>query len=205
MNEAVKRDLGDSAFDFVRAVWPVIGGWCGGGEIVPTEASDDPSMTELFDRHAGIDAWQVVGSRSAMRGIASRVQYAPHTYASFTIRASRSTGAETELEKRLAAMQDRTAGWLFPSITAQAYLSERRTGVVLGAAVVYTAELYRFILDGREGVEYERRTTASDGNEFVAVYWSDLRDAGLKIRTLGESLLRSRRPPADQLTFGEAA
>jgi hypothetical protein len=179
----VATDLSRSATDFACVVWPHIAPWLGGGELVPVEAVGDPDMLDIY---AGIDAWHLEGNAHRMRGIASRVQYPPNLYASFTIRSSRTSGAETELAKRLEALYHPERGWLLPAITVQAYVAG---GALIGAGCVYTRDLYLFVAGGRPGLDYLVKTNGDDANEFYAVWWSCLREHGVRVRTFGEERL----------------
>lgn len=171
----------DSARDFERVVWPAISHWCGDGLLVSCETDRQSITGGLVDRYAGIDYWQVQDEQGRMRGIASRVQYGPRCWSSFTIRSHRRTGAKTELEKRSLAIQQ---GWLIPALTVQAYVSARGgQGELVGAGVglVYTRDLYRYVADhGVDGT----RPNPQDGNLFGVVWWHKLRAAGYRVRTL---------------------
>lgn len=196
MRAEVARDLSASARDFHDHVWPLISDWCQGGELLPVETVSEKGFERRLDMLAGIDAWQVVSSRGAMRGIASRIQYGGCGWASFTIRRSRGTGARTELEKRLSAHRNRREGWLLPALTVQAYLSNRTDGQVLCVGVVYTADLYDFIESGTAGKDWTVQRNPVDGNTFAVVWWDDLSRAGYTIRCHEAPGARiERRPP----------
>lgn len=178
-----RQDLSDSARGFIDHVWPVIGPWLGGGDLLPVEKA---GSSDLLDLYAGIDAWHIENNDRRMRGIASRVQRAPHLYASFTIRSRRTSGAETELAKRVHALHNPEQGWLLPAITAQAYIDHQ--GMV-GVGVAYTRDLYLLIDQGQAGRDYEVRRNGADGNEFYAVWWETLRERGIRVKTMGEERL----------------
>lgn len=118
-------------------VWPTIKGWCRGGELVPVESVTSNDFASQLDMLSGIDAWQVAEGLAGMRGIASRVQYGT-SYDSFTVRTTLPSGADTELQKRQAALADPDAGWLYPALTVQAYVKD---GTLLTAAMVRTKDL----------------------------------------------------------------
>lgn len=182
MRADVLRDLTRSARDFVEIVWPVIAPVCGGGRLEPVELQHDHRFARDLDVLAGVDAWQVSDGRG-IRGIASRVQYGS-AWPSFTIRAARTSGAETELAKRLAALNEDDAGWLLPGLSAHAYL-EAEGGPLLVAYVCETRPLYRYL---RDGGRRTRRTNPADGNEFLVVWIDDLRTAGVEVREVSEDL-----------------
>jgi hypothetical protein len=87
MTPLVTQLLGQSASDFVNIVWPVVKGLplIGGGQLQPVEASSDAEFAKTLDMLAGIDAWQVLSSPMAMRGLASRVQWG-QAHNTFTVR-----------------------------------------------------------------------------------------------------------------------
>jgi len=186
MQPDVARDLGDSARAFRDLVWPAVARWCGGGEIVPMEGVADSRFARSVDTLSGVDAWQLCPDRGAMRGIASRVQFGAKAWPSFTLRERRASGAETELAKRLAALADPRRCWLLPALTVHGYVSARRDGRLLYAAVAYTHELCGLVRDGTPGQDYERRTVHSDGNVFVVVWVERLRALGLRVRAVDE-------------------
>lgn len=152
-----------SSHTFAGIVWPVLGPRLGGGEIIPVETVTEGRMAELLDTVAGIDMWHVKGQQ--MYGLASRVQYGPTPWDSFTIRFRRRSGIPTEWEKRIRAIAD---GALFPYLTVQAYVDGDR---LLSAAAVPTRHL---ILRSLQYIGSQRRTNYSDGSEFIYVNWNQL-------------------------------
>jgi len=170
MKKDVAHDLTWSSALFSSEVWPLIMRDCGGGYIVPVESTSETSLAGLLDMHAGID-WVHCGEHG-VRGIASRVQAGPD-YSTFTVRASRDSGATTELEKRRLAID--TQMWLYPALTVQAY-AETQTGPVTSVGVVKTVDLYRFIEGG--GYLMNRTTNAT----FIICDWSKMQDSGVDVR-----------------------
>lgn len=149
MRGEVARDLSKSAKAFKEIVWPEIAHWCRGGELIPVEGVTDSRMASLLDQLAGIDAWQVVDGEG-VRGIASRVQFGA-SYRSFTIRRNRvHSTRETEWQKRRRSHKNQDAGWLYPTLTVQAYIS--RDGKLLYACMARTSELFAFADDAYRGV-----------------------------------------------------
>lgn len=137
----VQLNLSQSAQDFQTRVWPHIASHprIGGGELHLVEANVETQLALDFDLLAGIDAWQVVGNRIGMRSIASRVQWGPDRK-TFSIRYRKPSGAETEYEKRLAAIKHPELGLTYPHLTVQAFL-DSRGGKVLSAAAITTQHL----------------------------------------------------------------
>lgn len=139
VNSAGLERMSDSAFDFKRVVWPAISGWLGGGELIPVESVTDSKFASLLDQRSGIDAWHL-SNEHGIRGIASRVQWTTRPFDTFTIRVRVRSGAPTELHKRAAAISS-NGGWLYPHLTVQAYVSERRTGRLVSVSAIPTSQL----------------------------------------------------------------
>lgn len=191
MRGDVAHDLTQSADAFVRIVWPAIERIAGGGRLVPVEAVTTDDITRAFDVLAGIDAWQIAGG--GIRGIASRVQWGPKAWDTFTIRYERRTGAETEYTKRLRALTEIDRGWLTPHITVQAYINCEE---LLACGLVRTADLFSFVREYELAnghfplagdVRDKRRAcylqqNGGDGNLFIVVPWGFLRENGVDLR-----------------------
>lgn len=188
MRPDVQRDLSDSASAFVSVVWPKIGKWFGGGRLLPVESVTDSEFTSTLDMLAGIDAWHVLDN-VGIRGIASRVQRVAErqiSYSSFTIRSARRSGAETELAKRIRAMQNPEQGWLLPTLTIQAYVSDDQLEY---AAAVRTRDMFEYIIADNATDEQRNRF---DGNAFKVVWVDDLITAGYTVREYGKAKMRCR-------------
>lgn len=142
MTPLVNHLLSKSASDFVNIVWPAVKGLplIGGGQLQPVEVSSDAEFAKTLDMLAGIDAWQVLTSPVAMRGLASRVQWG-QARNTFTVRIALPSGAETEYHKRIRALDNQEQGYLYPHLTVQAYI-DQVGGTLLSAAVVRTADLF---------------------------------------------------------------
>jgi hypothetical protein len=177
MRSDIACDLSDSAYDFERVVWPAIKGKCGDGTLVAVESVTEKSLSQCLDTLAGIDGWHIQQANGRMRGLASRVQWGEPWY-TFTIRSKRTTGAETELRKRIDAIR---SGWLYPTLTVHAYVAEpRRRGAFLAAGICYTKDLYEFVgahLGDGAWIRRHSRKNPTDGNEFLFVDWDELSNA----------------------------
>jgi hypothetical protein len=184
----VQHDLSDSAFEFQRAVWPVIQCKCGGGELIPVEAVANTDFGRDLDVLAGIDAWQIKRG-TGMRGIASRVQWddarEQYPYCTFTVRKTRfsngnprlSRSADIEFEKRWRASRGES-GWLFPHLTVQAFFSQpRRAGDLLTCGLAKTMDVVDMIVRGR----CTERCTSNAS--FWVVPWVEMRNDGYPIWT----------------------
>jgi hypothetical protein len=188
MTPLVTQLLSQSASDFVNIVWPVVKELplIGGGQLQPVEASSDAEFAKTLDMLAGIDAWQVLTSPAAMRGLASRVQWG-QAHNSFTVRIALPSGAETEYHKRIRALDQPDQGFLYPHLTVQAYL-DQQGGALLSAAVVRTADLFekaRLLVQNRSKLRLDERSKLFgfrqnlDGTEFLYMSWSYLRYEGV--------------------------
>lgn len=187
MRDDFRKDLDRSSTDFERIVWPEIQPVCGGGTIVCVERTYGSNP---LDTCAGIDYLHVTPSNE-VRPLATRVQYGPSAYSSFTVREARTSGARTELAKRQEAISS-DRGYMYPYLTIQAYVDKSRQ-VFLGAGIVKTRDLYEYIGRGKRGADYEFRTNGCDGNSFIVVWWRDLQAEGIRVSTLGDENLLSRQ------------
>lgn len=137
-----------------------------------TERGDDPLLRRL-DMSAGIDLF-IENNDGHISSVSSRIQTVgtSQPYNTFTVRAERDSGAKTEYEKRLEAIKH---GYLYPRLMMQAYITNWR-GELVSAAVADTKDVIRFIEAGNAAT---RRTTNA---EFYVVPWSDLKEAGARVR-----------------------
>lgn len=181
-----KSDLSDSARDFLRVVWPASRHMLGGGEIVPVESMADAQMATLLDQYSGIDAWHL-SNNSQIRGIASRVQWADKPWNTFTVRYKRNSGAKTEYEKRKHDISQ-DAGWLYPHVTVQAYISGNKggDGELLSVAMIKTKSLISACDEILEGVVNQkdggiRRTSNAS---FIWASWDWLERNRYEIKTI---------------------
>ena len=174
----ITRTLTESAADFQNVVWPKIASLqlVGGGQLRPVEATAETYFKEQLDLLAGIDAWQIQASPSAIRGLASRVQWGP-ARKTFTIRTHSIGGGETELAKRARAIANIGNGHLFPHFTVQAYL-DKKGGNLLCAAVIKTTDLIgqacflaKHMTDNCLDYGY---MTNTDGSQFMYIKWDYL-------------------------------
>ncbi|WP_363796694.1 hypothetical protein ABU614_15560 [Lysobacter firmicutimachus] len=181
MNAQIQQALSDSASDFRDIVWPQIAALplIQGGDIRPVEAVAEKNFRDELDLLSGIDAWQILDGRTGMRGIASRVQWG-QAHSSFTIRTRVASGQETEFHKRLRAIRNIEEGHVYPHLTVQAYLDQRK-GRLLAAAVVRTKELIELAAvrvaerekEPPQSQHYGFRPNA-DGTEFLYLNWTYL-------------------------------
>jgi hypothetical protein len=186
MRVEVARDLSDSAYDFLRVVWPEVESWCGGGELRPVEAVASAEFERSLDMLAGIDAWQIIGGEG-IRGIASRVQWIkpkkPH-FETFTIRYSRPNGSTTEFEKRMKSYAENNGrGFIKPELIVQGYVQEpRREGKLLYACMCRGSDLYSLLDDHRCGDTWYKQVNPVDGVVFAVCRVDVLRENGILVR-----------------------
>lgn len=156
----VRARITRSQETFRDSVWPHITARLGGGELIPVETVTDSDMALALDTLAGVDMWWVISGQ--VYPIASRVQYGSTAWRTFTVRASRPSGAATELHKRRHAIE---TGALYPSLTVQAYVNPE--GRLMAAAAVST----RHLIDRCSDLKDQRRVNPQDGSEFIYVQW----------------------------------
>lgn len=166
-----ETDLNDSAYNFMHIVYPKLIE-CGylSGDVVPIESVSAKGITKDLDMYAGIDAWHI-DKNKGIQGIASRIQFINHPWNSFTIRKSRTSGAKTEYEKRVYAIE--TGDWLYPTITIQAYITSRTNGELLSVGIAKTNDIFKAIECGN----CIEKPNPADGNMFYAVFWKDISDS----------------------------
>jgi hypothetical protein len=143
-----QTDLSRSARAFVQKVWPILKQRIG-GELIPVETNTSSELFRLLDQRAGIDEWHWGGDKG-IRGMASRVQWIKPGYApwnTFTMRKSRDSGAKTEYQKRVEAIQS-NEGWMYPALTVQAYIRDNENAELLSFGLAYTDEIIDYILKG---------------------------------------------------------
>lgn len=180
-----KTDLTDSAYDFLRIVYPKLKQLKFiRGELIPIEVVTDikfKTLAQKFDQLAGIDIWQIV-KNEGIKGIASRIQWSEKAWNTFTIRKSRSSGTKTEYEKRLFAIE--TNEWIYPYYTIQAYISERRIGELISMAITKTADIFDMIKKDN----YIEKTNKQDDNIFMIIDWQEMKQQNYKIKIFNNKL-----------------
>jgi len=162
----VADDMRESENNFRKIVWPEIKHWFGdSAELYNTENHTDSLRTE-FDHVAGVDFW-VVESGAGMLSIASRVQTYDKT--TFTVRYSRSSGNDTEYQKRMRQLENH---YELPTYTVQAYIDET-LGVLRNAAACPTEQLYQYISDGEPDDDWPL-IESNESETFFPVSWGEL-------------------------------
>lgn len=175
MSKAVARDMSWSATLFIEQVWPLIVKQLGGGELLQMEGRPDTQLARMLDMKAGIDGWHISGE--GMRGIASRVQETTRPWNTFTVRMSRTSGATTEFEKRCLALKQVGRGWIYPSITVQAYAATK-DGPVLTCGIAQTCDIIEFI---ERGLHKMNKTTNAS---FAVCHWDKMKNNGYRVEII---------------------
>jgi len=143
----------------------------GGGQLIDVELVPGGA---LLDCYAGVDYWHM-DSRRMFFGVAVRVQDArKNNKPTFTVRKTLSTGGATEYDKRMAQMHAGSA--LRPMWACHAYVDMESWELVRGA-VAPQDDLIRLAVP--LGHEF---ANPKDGNTFLAVPWSKLRECGVDVR-----------------------
>lgn len=176
MRDEVRKDMSLSSHALATLVIPILRDHCPEfkrSDFRIIEGKED-SVGHDLDILAGIDAYQ--RWLSAMRGIASRVQFG-RDFQTFTIRIARPSGVTTEYEKRLKAIKHRDEGYLYPYWTVQAYIASSGERL-LSVGLAKTAELYLYIEAQEEkGQRLPRNRAGNGGEQFLYVPWSQYRQS----------------------------
>ncbi len=138
MNDAeVLKDLDRSLNIVDEKIKPIVEKLLPGWKMMRVEGRDN-EVCQVLDMSCGVDYLLVSGGCDMIYGAASRVQYGKN-YRTFTVRKSRESGATTEYEKRLLAIQHKA---IWPHYNLQAYITGED---VSGLAIVKTEDLIDFI------------------------------------------------------------
>lgn len=174
-NQKVKDDMAWSSTLFVEQVWPIIKPFLDNGELMSMEGRPDIELAKQLDMKAGIDGWQI--HKDGIRGIASRIQESKRLWDTFTIRLSRDSGAITEFEKRLKAIESPDRGWIYPALTVQAYAATKK-GPILSCGITNTKDLIQYI---KSGLHYTRRTSNAS---FAVCIWRKMIKNGYYVKII---------------------
>lgn len=130
-----------------------------GGKIVSVEGTGE--LAQVLDIRCGIDYLLI--NNEGVRGIASRIQHG-HCWRTFTVRASKASGATTEYEKRSVALLH---NYMYPYWTMQTYIHENTARI----AVCRTYDLYKYIWEHNVKARY------TDNAKFFIVDWESIQTA----------------------------
>ena len=141
-------------------------------KIISIEKSEDIVLTK-FDQSSGIDL--ISQNNKGIQTIASRAQWGKD-YQSFTIRYERTSGSQTEYEKRLIAIKE---GYDYPQLTMQAFFDDRKTNNLRSIGLIKTTDLYSFTEINIDNPYLVHRKTSD--NPFLTIYWKNLSGYKLEI------------------------
>ena len=145
--------------------------------ILQTENMDN-QLAKLLDTLSGIDA--IMFNKNGISGVGLRVQQIKDkfgryvAYHTFTIRYSRSTGAETEYAKRKRQIYNAEPSF-YPHYTLQAYLDGENK--LISAAFCKTKSIFDAAIkyepfDKKASVYLQ--TAKVDGNKFLVIPYSEI-------------------------------
>jgi len=182
----VKERIKKSSSDFERIVWPDIQrrGLIPKGKFLVIEGHSSKELRDDLDKKAGIDSMVVL--KDGIISLSTRITYG--TFPNFTVRRSVVSGFLTEIDKRIKSLECK---YIISDYTIQACIVD---GELLGYAITDTKDITRYILSGKEGVDFEVVKNSEDGNTFFRIWWTKYRGAGYRIITVGLDKIRERMP-----------
>lgn len=168
-NAVQRMQLAQRAFR--ELVAPAVIDVLGGGKLTPVELAAGGRELDVV---AGIDYWHLDTARGQMFGLAVRIQDGvKHNRPNFTVRKTLTSGNATEYDKRVRQMQ---SGAIRPMWACQAYIDFGRWCLLRGAVAPQDKLIE---LAPRIGYELVNR---EDGNTFLSVAWSGLKQCGVDVR-----------------------
>jgi len=188
-----ETDLSNSTRWFKEIVWPEISEWYlyNSADLIPAEGYDN-KLHDSFDTVAGIDFW-VVESNRGMFSIASRVQTYDKT--TFTVRYSRSSGNDTEYQKRVQQLE---SNYELPTYTVQAYI-DPTLEVLRNVASVRTDEFYEYLKRGKPDKDWPL-IPSNESEMFFPVEWRELDSVmDLNVYDRERANLEHRKPKNENL------
>jgi len=141
------------------------------GFLVSTEG---PGITNDRLDAAGIDSLLTCRRTGGLYGVALRIQKNCN-YRSFTVRKERESGAVTEHEKYISAIQN---GCIVPTFSVQAYV-DTKNNTVLSGGVARTADIYDYIKKYPEEINLKQTGSYNIGlATFIPVFFDQFREKG---------------------------
>jgi hypothetical protein len=126
---------------------------------------------DMFDMHCGFD-W-FIKNNYGLRGLAVRCQQVTDKkYRSFTIRKTRKSGANTEITKRINAIQK---GYLYPYYTIQAYLKGDWSSDIDYFGMIKTEDLYNNLFD------IKTYQLSNEEVKFLVAPWDEFKKRGIEV------------------------
>ncbi len=189
MSQSIESAIAVTQKAFINGVWPQVAKAIGGGKIIPVE---NVAEKKFLDTYSGIDHWHVIEVKSVIRGIASRCQWPLRKmFKTFTIRIGRAATEQTELAKRLHAMENVAQGWVRPHLFIQAFFGPPHGSheSFLYAGIAKMDDILKIIRDGQQGKNardpgdwYEDQTSIkyghSDAKRFAVVPFETVKRLG---------------------------
>lgn len=149
-NDTIRKDMTETEKRFEDIIIPFLQDHGCKGEWVSSEGmshlDNDSRLKQMFDLYCGID-WFLINKKK-VNGYAVRIQPGGKDWRSFTIRKSRRSGTETEIDKLISA---RESGSIMPKYHLQCYLDDDK---VLAVYIVKTLDLLEYIEDGYAEEKY---------------------------------------------------
>jgi hypothetical protein len=168
--------LRESAQAFHDVVWPCMSGLLGGGTLLPNETKDTPEA-RVLDMFAMTDAWQVLDNGGGVRALASRVIWKTSCQQAHTVRALRTDGHDTELQRLMRGDPTMHEPGLFIHANV-----DKSCGLCVCAGAV-TGDALRAGLRHAQTMGYPTRVNPEDGNEFYVLAWSKIAALGYDVIT----------------------
>lgn len=204
MSDEVEKAIKRTQEAFTKGVWPEVAEAIGGGTIIPVEAVSDK---EFLDQYSGIDHWHVLENRHLVRGIASRCQWPKYKmFQAFTLRIGRADIANTELAKRMHAMEHADQGWVRPHLFIQAFFAQPQWSydTFLYAGIARLDDLLVIVRDGKKGSKqapqdwYEEVTSTKWGQKdrkaFAVIPWDSVVRRGCPFRKVSRLPANTGKP-----------
>lgn len=131
--------------------------------IMQVEGKDE-EVCQVLDKTCGIDYLALTHNGQSF-GVAWRCQWVEENkeYNTFTMRKSRDTGASTEYEKRLKAIQDKA---VYPHYVVQTF-ADKTTNEILSLALTTTESLLDYIAKEKPTVKHTGKAQTGQASFFV--------------------------------------
>jgi hypothetical protein len=138
-----------------------------GARLIQTESLNE-SVARMMDMYSGVDGMMLYDD--SLSGVAFRIQnHSDKNWGTFTIRYSRSSGSETEYNKRIKQIYGNHPSF-YPHYTCQAYFNTQKE--LIGGAFCLTKSLFdvaRKYEPFKDRSDVYLQENMSDGNSFIVV------------------------------------
>lgn len=168
--ESAAKTLARSARCFEQIVWPAIKDLetFNGAHLQKVEGLRDERLSFILDAGAGVDYLVIGEGGHPVRALASRVQWTPRPYNTFSIRLERYDGRVTEYPKILEAKSVRG---LYPTFRVQSYFDAsdgQRSDDLMTVAVTQEDDVLTCM---ERGIGY-RQPNYEDADFWVLQWWN---------------------------------